>query len=349
MLAQPLLCPYCGSSGPIRKGARKNLYRQVPRYACSSCGRSFSLGPLSRVKYPPAVILRALSLYNLGYTQAQVAQRLARRFQLPVSTRTISAWLQRYAGLCPFLKLRSAALKLHSPAGMLAAYQLEHRQVYLYKVHQAKLELLKDDLPRLQDFERLREYLLSITQAEFPHRLFAHRADHEAEAATVLRSSQFKLPFLRLTRRRTNNLANRLAAHGLLLARSNRERHKQVQEFMLINDRASIACEVPVFLTADHVRYLKERGFHVPISATETPITGHIDLLQVRNGHIHILDYKPDAAKIEPISQLCLYALALASQSRLPLKLFTCAWFDEKDYFEFYPLRAVAKLKGVHT
>jgi ATP-dependent exoDNAse (exonuclease V) beta subunit len=71
------------------------------------------------------------------------------------------------------------------------------------------------------------------------------------------------------------------------------------------------------------------------------PITGHIDLLQIRNGLIHILDYKPDAKKIHPVNQLLLYALAMASRTRLPLKTFVCAWFDEKDYFSFYPLHAV--------
>jgi hypothetical protein len=43
--------------------------------------------------------------------------------------------------------------------------------------------------------------------------------------------------------------------------------------------------------------------------------------------------------------------LALASRTRLPLKLFVCAWFDEKDYFEFYPLQAVypKKMEGIRS
>jgi len=35
------------------------------------------------------------------------------------------------------------------------------------------------------------------------------------------------------------------------------------------------------------------------------------------------------------------YALAFASRTRLPAKAFKCAWFDEKDYFEFFPQQAV--------
>ena len=40
-------------------------------------------------------------------------------------------------------------------------------------------------------------------------------------------------------------------------------------------------------------------------------ITGHMDFLQVRNGAVHILDYKPDARTNKPIAQLAIYALAL--------------------------------------
>ena len=39
--------------------------------------------------------------------------------------------------------------------------------------------------------------------------------------------------------------------------------------------------------------------------------------------------------------QLTIYALALARRANLPLKNFKCAWFDEKDYFEFFPLKEV--------
>ncbi|MCX6758803.1 MAG: PD-(D/E)XK nuclease family protein [Candidatus Nealsonbacteria bacterium] len=74
-------------------------------------------------------------------------------------------------------------------------------------------------------------------------------------------------------------------------------------------------------------------------------ITGHIDFIQIRNGSIHILDYKPNAAKEKPIEQLTLYALALSRLTGLRLFEFKCAWFDEKNYFEFFPLHVVYKRK----
>jgi len=84
----------------------------------------------------------------------------------------------------------------------------------------------------------------------------------------------------------------------------------------------------------------------VPIDlADEEVITGHIDFIQVRNGTIHIMDYKPSAAKVKPIDQLTLYALALSRLTSLRLFNFKCAWFDENDYFEFFPLHVVMKKK----
>jgi ATP-dependent exoDNAse (exonuclease V) beta subunit len=102
----------------------------------------------------------------------------------------------------------------------------------------------------------------------------------------------------------------------------------------------TVAVEVPVYLTRDDIANYRGRGFDVGFESAV--ITGHIDFLQLRNGHIHILDYKPDARKeTHPHVQLTIYALALARRTGLPLRLFKCGWFDEKDYFDFYPLQGV--------
>ena len=67
-----------------------------------------------------------------------------------------------------------------------------------------------------------------------------------------------------------------------------------------------------------------------------TSITGHIDFLQVRNGAVHILDYKPDARTNRPIAQLTIYALALAHLTGIKLFDIKCAWFNENEYCEFF-------------
>ena len=90
---------------------------------------------------------------------------------------------------------------------------------------------------------------------------------------------------------------------------------------------------------------LKIENCELKINELPKLITGHIDILQIRNGQIHILDYKPNAEKERPIEQLTLYAMALSRLTGLRLFEFKCAWFDEKDYFEFYPLHVLHKPK----
>lgn len=75
-------------------------------------------------------------------------------------------------------------------------------------------------------------------------------------------------------------------------------------------------------------------------------LTGHIDILQVRNGSVHIMDYKPNARKEKPIEQLTMYALALSRLTGLRLYELKCAWFDDRNYYEFFPLHVVYKKKG---
>jgi ATP-dependent exoDNAse (exonuclease V) beta subunit len=124
---------------------------------------------------------------------------------------------------------------------------------------------------------------------------------------------------------------------------NNKERHEILQKFMLANDSVTVAVEVPVWLDNEDIEHFKSAlGFDIPLSP-EKAITGHIDILQLRNGSVHILDYKPDARKERPIEQLTIYALALSRLTGLRLYEFKCAWFDDKNYYEFYPLHIVYK------
>jgi hypothetical protein len=60
------------------------------------------------------------------------------------------------------------------------------------------------------------------------------------------------------------------------------------------------------------------RDTEIPLKLKST-LTGHIDILQIRNGLIHILDLKPNARKERPYTQLMLYALALSRLTGLRL------------------------------
>jgi transposase-like protein len=350
--AKPDCCPFCDGRRIVKRGLRRNSYRQLQIYFCRECSRKFTpLAGLNGVKYPPRVIVRALCLYNLGHSQYETAARLASEHRITVPRRTITDWIASYRPITRFHQLRAQAV-LRFRKAMVRERTLEHQQVYQYKVHLAKLDLAAASVPA-NAAGRLRDYLLSVFH-EFPDHLFQDEGlcdpDRETEsdspapeAQIALRSSKSSFATLPLAPTSRQNLANDLAALGLLLARRTRDRHSAVQEFMLANDLSTVACEVPVYLTGEEIAYFKGAGFFVDLPVLAKPITGHIDLVQLRNGLIHLLDYKPRARTINPVNQLLVYALALASRTRLPLRAFKCAWFDDMDYFEFFPLEAVQR------
>jgi hypothetical protein len=71
-----------------------------------------------------------------------------------------------------------------------------------------------------------------------------------------------------------------------------------LQRFVLCNDSVTVAIEIPIWLNETDIAALEhEHGIELapPVGAAERSITGHIDFLQVRNGCVHVLDYKPDA------------------------------------------------------
>jgi ATP-dependent exoDNAse (exonuclease V) beta subunit len=179
-------------------------------------------------------------------------------------------------------------------------------------------------------FNRKRRSVETSASGGFPHHSFQ---------STGHRSSKFPAELQPPVTRKENH-ATRLAALVLPSSPNNKKRHETLQRFMLINDSVTLAAEVPVFLTREDISYYRRCGFDLDFESDV--ITGHIDFLQIRNGHLHILDYKPEARKeTHAHVQLTMYALALARRTALPLKLFKCGWFDEKDYFDFFPLQGV--------
>lgn len=348
--SKPDFCPRCDGRRIIKRGLRKNSFRRLQIYWCKDCGGYFvSLVGLKGVKYPPRVIARSLCLYNLGHSQEQAARCIASEHRITVPRRTISHWINGYRSITTFHRFRAAAI-LEFGQSMLQERTLEHQQTYQYKIHLAKLGRI-ERVVAIHTAVKVKNYLFSVFK-DFPDFLFREDspakldqhtapADNRPQPLPAMRSSKSRFEVLPLHRIEKQNLANDLAALGLLLARKNRDRHASVQDFMLANDSCTIACEIPVYLTAEEIGYYKSKGFFVTLPESPNAITGHIDLVQARNGFIHLLDYKPNARHIDPINQLVVYALAFASRTRLPLKVLKCAWFDEKDYFEFFPLQAV--------
>ena len=303
-------------------------------------------------------------------------------YTMDLQPSTLSNWINETGELCRFERMREYAVKKYSPRDMVATATLAHRQLYRYRFHRAKCDLIIQDDFKHRRFGPLQEFL-EMVPGECPHQYFNEG----------LRASETPLTFSKtqMIVRSKQNYATKLAEFVLQSVKDRKQRHDALQKFMLANDTVTVATEVPVYLTRDDLEHMQTQlGFEIyaksllrggpkgllgggtkrnagvnsstseesdvslrstlppsEVSLGDLPklITGHIDILQIRNGQAHILDYKPNAEKERPIEQLTLYAMALSRLTGLRLFEFKCAWFDENDYFEFYPLHVLHKPK----
>ena len=347
----PERCPSCNSRSVAPKGRRAKKLEIIRVYRCRSCRRTFTPGPraIRNKTYPVHEIIDALSTYNRGYTLEETSRRLSSRHGHAISPATISRWLAAHPGLTTYRRLRERGLKLFAPPQLTRTFKLYHRQVYEFSFHRAKATWVKagtlDDRRRGDTrFAPLADFLERVHR-DCPHEYF--RREDGA------RGSQLSPEFLsldRLTVIEKQNTATETAALIIPSVGSNYDRHPKLQRFMLINDSTTVAVEVPIFLLEEDILALEEyHGVEIvpkePVHRARPGlghkprfITGHIDFLQVRNGAIHVLDYKPDARTNRPIAQLAIYALALTRLvPGLALSDIRCAWFNETCYNEYSP------------
>ncbi len=373
-------CPYCDSQNHVKRGTRQKKRGKVQLYFCKDCLRTFTPSWEKGKQHPWKIILNAMSYYNLGFSLAQTCKIMQEKHQTAVRPSTLASWLSQHSDLCAyFRRMRSTAIKEFSPYEVMETATLAHRQLYRFRYHRAKIKyVLREDFKN-HKFYPLKDFLDLVT-SETPHQYFQEG----------LRASESPIKFSKteMIVRAKENYATQLAGLVFQGVKDNKQRHEELQKFMIANDSVTVATEIPIYLKREDLEHMQTQlGFEMyektkhsnslgvktglrpvssagddvkgnrvakqkttsalgrSISGAELPklITGHIDFLQIRNGMVHILDYKSHASKEKPIEQLTLYALALSRLTGLRVFNFKCAWFDEKDYFEFFPLHVVYK------
>ena len=301
-------CPDCKSNTRvIKSGVRTLKEDQVQLFLCKSCDKRFSHRKLPHTSYPPKVILAALTYYNQGHTISMTQRTMHRRYKIKIPSSTLNDWIKNYGDELPFTKLRKRYDL--DPNQTIKTRRLFHPQPYLFRVHTLKLNI------KGKQFPELKRYINSMLNNPMDHIFQSKKVLRVSELANTLNIPK---PSIRAVK---DSPACRMTDLALELAKTKSERHHKVEEFFLINDSATVAVEVPVYLTE------KESGY-------KKPLTGHIDLIQVRSNRIHVLDYKPDQSG-NVVNQLHLYAKCLKKRTRIPN--ITCAYFDENGYFQFMP------------
>jgi ATP-dependent exoDNAse (exonuclease V) beta subunit len=144
-----------------------------------------------------------------------------------------------------------------------------------------------------------------------PHDLFRRDDDPKARAP---QATPAWADISRIIVNHKENAATQVAALIIPAVGNNKLRHETRQRFMLSNDSVTVAIEIPIWLDEQDIGALeRQHGIELAPLVGDVPraITGHIDFVQVRNGNVHVLDYKPDARTNRSIAQLAIYALAL--------------------------------------
>ena len=330
-------CPACNSNASvISVGIRRGRSKDIRKFLCKSCNKNFSDEPLKRITAPTRVVLAAISEFHSGHTLAEAANIVRRRYKVNVAPSTIVSWIDRYCDLFTFTGLRRR-YKIDPETNVRTA-RLDHGQVYTFKVHLLKMNIAGKIYPQLKG------YLRSVPDAINP-KYFATENRCSSFRPETVTEPQSK--FI------ADNNAVKMAKLAETLSKTRKGRHDVVETFFLTNDSTTVAVEVPVYLTETEAKDLNlgpalshssvQSGRCVLDCATENKkeacaISGHIDILQVRNEKVYILDYKPDEHLNQAItSQLLLYAYALRQRTNIPLANMVCACFGRSGYAEFRP------------
>ena len=304
-------CPHCNGKNIIKYGRTSG----EQAYYCKDCRKKFTKQGLKNKMYKPQVITSIITQYNLGNTLEESAKIVNKRFKVKISKSSVHSWIKEFSDICSYNKLRPRIIKKYT-GNIIHAFSFQHSGLtYNFQFHLPKLEMLSSKYPSLMQY-------LKNMKTRCPSDIFKENE----------RCSQIKLN-VSIKKHGRYNQACKLAAFALKACNKNKERHNKVEEFMLINDSSTIACEVPVWFWDKNL---------------DLGICGHIDILQIRQGKIYVLDFKPDAGKEKEskvASQLYLYALGLSFRTKIPLQSFRCAWFDENIYYEFNPAEIKIEMK----
>lgn len=343
---EKIVCKDCGSNNVVKKGKTKTKFAIRQIYKCKDCNKRFVYG-LGK-SYPAKIVMDSITAYNLGNNLAETSKIIKKKYKVNVPEKTIYSWVKEFDKICSYCRIRNKAVKLFKPKEIIFKKIFRHLQLYKYRYHKAKIEFFVNTY-----FNELKNYLINISE-NCPNELFKDR----------FRISNIKLDIdadmIKVFEKQ--NYACRLASLALESANKNSERHDKLQEFMLANDTCTMATEVPVYLFLDEIKEygvqslfeksingntLNEKPNNEKIFKNNTAITGHIDFVQLKFGSVYVLDYKPNASKVDAVSQLFVYAVALSIRTGVWLRNFRCAWFDENGYYEFVPSDMVLRFCNV--
>ncbi|MHA1488587.1 MAG: hypothetical protein ACTSRI_02900 [Promethearchaeota archaeon] len=191
--------------------------------------------------------------------------------------------------------------------------------------HKDKIKIINSNR---QEFIRLGTYFKKIYSGNIPNNLF--------NTKSIPRASQFKLKGVKrsflssfskklMRDGKINNSNSKLSNFAQNVFENYKKNqinkkpgHNPILKNILIKDKNSIAIEVPIWRKINN-KY----------------ITGHIDLIQIEDGIVKIVDYKPEGNFMLSLPQVATYGLLM--KSLFNLSNLKCVSFNKKQLWEYDP------------
>lgn len=189
---------------------------------------------------------------------------------------------------------------------MIQSRTFHHGISYTLSFDEEKIEKSENSHKR-----KFSEYIKNITEGRLPDG-FSHPPRASGMRFPLLKCYEVTHPLKEFAR-----CAHRLSIEGT--------RHERMQTFLMLSDRASVAVEVPVWMTP------KESHLF------DSNLTGHIDLIRLTD-KIEIWDYKPFASReIFASCQVYWYTRMLSARLNIDLDEFRCGFFDAYHVYVIEP------------
>lgn len=218
-------CPYCKGTKVIKKGIRAKKYEKVKLYYCQHCDKKFTPLVSKGKTYPLKVILDAITFYNRFYSMEDAAKKVSEKYGVSVSFQNIGNWLKDFSEYLTFLRMREFVanrLKAPNPKGWgideaIVESKMFHGQIYDFKYHRAKTDLILEEDFKHYKFRPLQEFL-ELVVAECPHSIFKETERRASEYQGI-----FNLDKVKITPR--DNLAVKNTRLILQTVANNKLRH----------------------------------------------------------------------------------------------------------------------------
>lgn len=358
-------CNECGSKNIVKKGKIKTKFSVKQIYKCKDCNKRFVFG--WNKSYPANIVMDSITSYNLGNNLVETSKIIKKRHKVKVPEKTIYSWVKEFDEVCSYYRVKDKAKKLFKPKDIVFKKIFRHLQLYKYRYHNAKIEFFINEY-----FNGLRNYLFDISN-NCPNELFkdSFRISNvdlniDISKIKIFKKENYACKLASLALESANKNSERHdKLQEFMLVNDTCTIATEVPVYLFLDEaerygvlglfKNSINYETTTknnqkgatAKSVDALWDIKSHEFalkvehvaiHPPVNVKgDSAITGHIDFVQLKFGSVYVLDYKPDASRVDAVSQLFVYALALSVRTGIWLRNFRCAWFDENGYYEFAP------------